>query len=146
MAYRLPLQPVRALIGQDRTLATLLPAARGLRQLNDRLLGALPRAVARTCQVVLVTDGEALILCGNGAAASRVRSQANGLARALSTPDQPVTRIKVRVQADWARPDRPEKPGMARRALAAWDDLEHELPDGELKAAVDRLLEHHRKP
>ncbi|NTV97203.1 MAG: hypothetical protein HGA75_17605 [Thiobacillus sp.] len=51
----------------------------------------------------------------------------------------------MRVQAVWARPDRPEKAGLGRGALTAWDALEHELPDGPLKAAVDRLLAHHRR-
>lgn len=145
MAYQSPLQRVRSLIGQDRTLAVLLPEARRLNALNERLVKVLPRAVARACQVVAVANGEALILCGNGAAASRVRSQANGVARALTTDTQPVDRLKVRVQADWARPDRPEKAGLGRGALAAWDELEHELPEGDLKSAVDHLLRHHRK-
>lgn len=145
MAYPSPFQRVRVLIGQDRNLAVLLPEARRLRELDIRLARVLPRAVAKSCQVVAVTNGEALILCGSGAAASRLRSQANSVARALSSDTQPVNRIKARVQADWARPDRPEKAGLGRGALAAWDELEHELPEGDLKSAIDRLLEHHRK-
>lgn len=145
MAFQSPLQRVRVLIGQERTLAVLLPEARRLRELNGRLVRVLPRAVAQACQVVAVANGEALVLCGNGSAASRLRSQAGSVARALSTDAQPVDRVKVRVQADWARPDRPEKAGLDRRALTAWDELEHELPDGDLKSAVDRLLAHHRK-
>jgi uncharacterized membrane protein len=145
MAFKSPLQRVRVLIGQERTLAVLLPEARRLRELDIRLARVLPRAVAKACQVVAVAGGEALILCGNGAAASRLRSQATSVARALSSDTQPVDRIKVRVQADWARPDKPEKSGMDRGALVAWDELEHELPDGDLKSAVDRLLAHHRR-
>ena len=145
MAFKPPLQRIRVLIGQDRGLAALLPEAQRLRELNARLARALPRAVAEACQVAALVDGEVLIMCGNGAAASRVRGTATTLARALTTDRQPVDRLKVRVRADWARPERPEKAGMARGALAAWDELEHELPDGDLKLAVDRLLEHHRK-
>lgn len=145
MAFPSAFQRVRVLIGQDRQLAVLLPEARRLRELNERLARVLPRAVAAACQVVAVSGGEALVLCGNGAAASRLRSQANSVARALSTEAQPVDRIKARVQADWARPERPEKKGLGRGALTAWDELEHELPDGDLKSAVDRLLAHHRR-
>jgi hypothetical protein len=140
MAYRSSFQPVRTLIGQDRSLAVLLPEAERMRELNGRLARVLPAAVARACQVVAVTRGEALIYCGNGAAASRVRSQAAGVARVLA-----VDSVKVRMQADWARPERPEKAGLGRRALAAWDELEHELPEGDLRAAIDRLLGHHRR-
>jgi hypothetical protein len=145
MAFPSSLQRVRVLIGQDRQLAVLLPEARRLKDLNDRLARVLPRAVARACQVVAVVDGEAMVLCGNGSATSRLRSQANSVARALSSDSQPVDRIKARVEANWARPERPEKAGLGRGALAAWDELEHELPDGDLKSAIDRLLAHHRR-
>jgi hypothetical protein len=145
MAFKTPLQRIRVLIGQDRALAVLLPEAQRLRELDDRLARALPRAVAEACRVAALVDGEALIMCANGAAASRVRGTATTLARALSTDKQPVDRLKVKVRADWARPERPEKAGMARGALTAWDELEHTLPDGDLKAAVDRLISHQRK-
>ncbi|MDD4882683.1 MAG: DciA family protein [Gallionellaceae bacterium] len=145
MAIRTSFQRIRVLIGQERGLAVLLPEARRLRALNDRLVTVLPRAVAQACQVVAVANGEALVLCGNGSAASRLRSQANSVARALSSEAQTVDRIKVRVQADWARPDRPAKTGLGRGALTAWDELEHKLPDGDLKSAIDRLLDHHRR-
>jgi hypothetical protein len=140
MAFPSPFKRVRALIGQDRTLAVLLPEAARLRELNGRLAQALPPAVARACQVAALNGGEALIYCGNGAAASRVRGQAASLARALA-----VDSVKVRMRADWARPDRPAKAGLGQGALKAWDELEHELPEGDLKQAIDRLLDHHRR-
>lgn len=138
MAFQSTLRRVRALIGQDRTLAALLPEAARLNELNGHLARLLPKAVARACQVVATSSGEALIYCGSGAAAARVRSQAASLARALA-----VDGVRVRVQAGWARPDRPAKAGLGRRALAAWDELEHELPEGDLKSAIDRLIAHH---
>lgn len=144
MALRSSFQRVRALLGQDRALAVLLPEAARLRGLNAQLGRVLPRAVAASCQVVLVRDGEALILCGNGASAARVRSQAGALVRALAGTDAPVDRIKVQVRADWARPDPPAKPGLDRRALATWRAFEAALPEGDLKAAVERLVRHHR--
>lgn len=144
MAIHPSFQRVRALIGQDKTLAVLLPEARRLRELNVRLVRALPSALAGTCQVVEVSAGEALILCGNGSVSARLRGMATTVARALSTDALPVDRLKVKVRADWARPDRPEKPGLGRGALTAWDSLEHDLPDGDLKSAIDRLLNHHR--
>lgn len=144
MAKPYSLQRLRTLIGQERTLAVLLPEAERLRELNSRLARVLPAAVARSCQVVAVAAGEARIYCASGAAASRVRSLATTLARELAAPNHPVERIKVRVQADWSRPDRPEKPGMAPTALVAWDELDRELPSGGLKEAVEHLIRHHR--
>jgi hypothetical protein len=145
MAIHPSFQRVRALIGQDKTLAVLLPEARRLRELNARLDRALPSALAGACQVVEVNDGEALILCGNGSVSARLRGMATTVARALASDTLPVDRLKVKVRADWARPDRPEKAGLGGGALTAWDALEHDLPDGDLKSAIDRLLDHHRQ-
>lgn len=144
MATNPSFQRVRSLIGQDRGLAVLLPEARRLRELDGLLARVLPAGLGGQCRVVAVRNGEALILCGSGGAAARVRSMAPTLARALNTEPQPVDRIKVKVMADWSRADRPEKAGLGRRALTAWDTLEQGLPDGALKAAIDRLLKHHR--
>jgi hypothetical protein len=145
MAIKQPLQRVRTLIGQDRGLAVLLPEAERLQELNRRLGLALPPAVARACRVVGVANGEARVACDNGAAASRLRSQATTAAKALTSAACPVDRLRVRVQADWSRPDRPPKRGMDRAALVAWDELDRDLPEGGLKAAVERLISHHRQ-
>lgn len=140
MAKPFSFQRVRVLIGQDRSLAVLLPEAQRLRELDVRLARSLPRALAQSCRVAAVVDGEALVMCGNGAAAARVRGLAASIARELG-----VDRVKVRMRADWARPERPAKAGLGGKALAAWGEFEHGLPEGELKAAVDRLLDHHRR-
>lgn len=140
MAYPSHFQRIRTLIGQDRVLAMLLPEARRLRELDGRLAKVLPRALAQSCRVAAVLDGEAQVMCGNGAVAARLRGQAARIAAALG-----VERIKVRMRADWASPPAREKPGLSRQALAAWDALERELPTGELKGAIDRLLDHHRR-
>lgn len=146
MAIQQPLRRIRTLIGQDRSLAALVPEAERMRDLNRRLGRVLPSALARACRVVAVANGEARVVCDSGTAASRLRSLATSTARALSSETCPVERVRVRVQADWSRPEPREKPGLGRRALDAWDELEHELPDGDLKSAIDRLIAHHRKP
>jgi hypothetical protein len=145
MAIQQSFQRIRKLIGQDRSLALLLPEAERLRDLNQRLACALPPAVARACRVVAVSNGEARVSCASGSAASRLRSQATTAARALSSEACPVDRLRVRVEADWSRPERPEKPGLGGGALSAWDELDRELPESELKSAVENLLRHHRQ-
>ncbi|NCS65758.1 MAG: hypothetical protein COS39_11050 [Hydrogenophilales bacterium CG03_land_8_20_14_0_80_62_28] len=146
MAFQQPLRRIRALIGEDRGLAVLLPEAERLREMNLRLGRALPPTVADACHVVAVANGEARVFCANGAAASRLRSLATTAAKALSSSGCPVDRLRVRVEAGWSRPDRPEKKALGRSALSAWDALDRELPESGLKAAVERLLSHQRKP
>jgi hypothetical protein len=145
MAIPQSFQRIRKLIGEDHALAVLLPEAERLREFNLRLARALPAVVARSCRVMAVVNGEARVFCNSGAAASRLRSQAKTAAKALTSESCPVDRIKVRVEADWSRSERPAKRGLDRGALNAWDALDRELPDGGLKTAVEILLRHHRQ-
>ncbi len=140
-----PLQRLHGLIAGEPALAVLLPEARRLAELNRRFMAAVPAALARTCRVACLEGETVVIHCGHGAAAARVRSQAATLAHALSDEGRRVGDIRVRVRADWALPERPAKAGMGEAALAAWQALRQELPAGELRAAVERLLRHHRQ-
>jgi hypothetical protein len=145
MAYRpSPLQRIRGLLRDNPTLAVALPEAERLRELNRRFAGVVPAAVARACRVAAIQDETALLFCANGAAASRVRSQATGVARALTRPEAPVVAVKVKVRAEWTLPEKREKAGMGAAALNAFRDLDAHLPDGDLKAAVDALLARRR--
>lgn len=112
--------------------------------LNRQFAGVVPAAVARACGVAAIQGETAIIFCGNGAAASRVRAQAKGVAKALSRADVPVNNVRVRVRADWTVPERPEKQDMAAAGVQAFRDLDATLPEGDLKAAVERLLAHRR--
>lgn len=123
----------------------LLPEADRLRTLNQRFAASVTPAVARVCRVGALRDGGAIIYCGHGAAAARVRSQAASTARALSSAELPVDKVTVKVRADWARPAPAEKAGLGEGALAAWRQLSSGLPDGDLKQAIQQLLRHHRE-
>jgi hypothetical protein len=131
---------VSGLLRADRGLAVALPEAERLAALQRRFAGVVPKAVALACRVAAVQGDVALVFCANGAAASRVRAQAKGVARALDQADTPVAAVKVKVRADWSLPERPEKHDLPAAALGAFRELENTLPDGELKDAVERLL------
>jgi hypothetical protein len=135
---------LRNLLRDSPTLAVALPEAERLRELNRRFAGVVPPAVARACRVVAIQGETALLYCANGAAASRVRSQASGVGRVLNRPDAPVLAVKVKVRADWTVPEKREKFGMGGAALAAFRDLDEHLPEGDLKSAVDALLARRR--
>lgn len=129
---------------QDSALAVLLPEAERLGRLNRRFAACVAPALAAACQVGAVRDGNVIVYCRHGAAAAKVRGLGVSIARALSSEDAPVTGLKVKVRADWARPVPPEKPGLGQGALEAWRGLAEELPEGDLRQAVRRLLRHHR--
>lgn len=121
-----------------------MPEAERMAGLNRRFAGVVPPAVARACAVAAIQAQTAIVFCGNGAAASRVRAQAKGVAQALSRPEAPVNGVRVKVRADWSVPDRPEKRDMSPAGVRAFRELDATLPEGGLKAAVERLLAHRR--
>lgn len=135
---------LRNLLRDTPNLAVALPEAERLRELNRRFAGVVPAAVARSCRVVAIQGDAAVIYCGSGAAASRVRSQATGVGRALTRPEAPVLAVKVKVRADWALPEKKEKAGLGMAALRAFRELDQSLPEGDLKEAVDALLKRRR--
>lgn len=135
---------VRGLLAAERQFAVALPEAERLAGLNRLFAGVVPTAVARACVVAAVQGETAVIFCANGAAASRVRAQAKGVARALSRGEAPVAGLRVKVRADWSLPERPEKHDMAAAGVEAFRELDAVLPEGGLKAAVERLLAHRR--
>lgn len=139
-----PLIRLHGLLAAERQFAVALPEAERMAGLNRRFASVVPQAVARVCSVAAIQGDAAIIFCGNGAAASRVRAQARGVAQALSRPDAPVSVVRVKVRADWAAPERPEKQDMPVSAVRAFRDLDAALPDGDLKAAVGRLLARRR--
>jgi len=141
--FKSPLARVRSLIAEDRALALLIPEAQRMQDLNRRFARAVTPAVARACKVMALQGETALVHCANGAAATRLRSQAVSVAKALATAQIPVDALKIRLRADWNRSAKPPKPGIRRAGLDAWLDLDASLPAGELKSAVDRLLAHH---
>jgi hypothetical protein len=135
---------VRGLLAAERQFAVALPEAERMAGLNRLFAGMVPAAVARACAVAAIQGETAIIFCGNGAAASRVRAQAKGVARALSRADAPVSGVRVKVRADWSVPDLPEKQAMSAAGVKAFRELDAALPEGGLKAAVERLLSHRR--
>ncbi|MEW5894023.1 MAG: DciA family protein [Pseudomonadota bacterium] len=143
---RPPAQPVRlrGLLKENAGLAALLPEAERLRELNRRFARAVGPVLARACRVAALQGDAAVVYCGNGAAAARLRAQSATVCRALADGNAPVSELKIKLRADWAQAPRPEKTGMGSQALAAWEALESSVADPELKAAIARLLRHQR--
>lgn len=135
---------LRGLLASERQFAVALPEAERMARLSRQFASVVPAAVARACGVAAIQGDTAIVYCANGAAASRVRAQAKTVAHALSCADMPVIALRVKIRADWALPEPPEKHDLSAPALRAFRELDAELPDGELKQAVTRLLARRR--
>jgi hypothetical protein len=131
---------LRGLLQAERQFAIALPEAERLHGLNRRFAGVVPPAVARACWIAALQGEVAIIFCANGAAASRVRAQAKGVASVLNRSDAPVSSLKVKIRADWNVPAPAEKKDIPVAGINAFKALQVSLPEGDLKTALEHLL------
>ena len=125
-----------------------LPAVRQaqtLAALQKRFDAVLPARFRGEADVVALEDGELRILCSNGAIASRLRLESSSLAIQLESKGLPVRRVSVKVRpaSRRAQPVKTKAP-LSPAARKAFKDATDQLEEGEVKAALEKLLRHHQ--
>lgn len=126
-----------------------LPALRqaqalaGLQRHFDAVLAERFRGEAL---VVALEDDELLVLCSNGAIASRLRLDAQSLADSLQQRGLAVRRVSIKVRpATTRKPPAPRnKAGLSATAQQALASAAGQMEEGEVKAALQKLLKHHQ--
>lgn len=130
-----------------RALLESVPAVRqaqALAVLQKHFDAILPGRFRGEADVVSLDAGELRVLCGNGAVASRLRLEAARLAAQLQGKGLPVQRVSVRVRpASTRAPPARAKAPLPAAARQAFLSAAAALEDGEVKAAIDKLLRHH---
>ena len=126
-----------------------LPAlrqAQALATLQKQFDAVLPARFRAETQVVALEEGELRVLCANGAIASRLRLEAQSLAQALQQRGMAVRRVSIKVQPASSRkaPAPRKKQPLPAAARQAFESASEQLEEGEVKAALQRLLKHHR--
>ena len=125
-----------------------LPAiqqAQALSALQKRFDAILPGRFHGQADVVGLEEGELRVLCSNGAIASRLRLEASTLATQLQSKGLPVRRVSVKVRPISRRqPPVKNKPPLPPAARQAFIVATSELEEGEVKAALEKLLRHHQ--
>lgn len=124
-----------------------LPAmrqAQALSALQKRFDAVLPARFRGEADVVALEEGELRILCGNGAIASRLRLEAGSLAAQLEKKGLPVRRVSVKVRPASRRMPPPKtKTPLSQAARQAFKTAAEEMEEGEVKAALEKLLRRH---
>ena len=135
-------QPIRHVLLSDATLAEW--AAR--RDREELLAGIvrrhLPRPLAARIRIAEVRNGQLELAADAGAVAAIVRQRSAELLTALSREGWEFTGIRVRVQVGVAPAPRrkPLANPVDRSSLQPLSALARTLPDGPLKAALQRFL------
>lgn len=126
-----------------------LPAirqAQALAALQRQFDAVLPARFRGEAQVVALEEGELRVICSNGAIASRLRMEAQSLAAALQSKGLAVRRVSLKVQP--ANPRKASAPRakapLSAAARQAFASASEQLDEGEVKAALQRLLRHHQ--
>lgn len=123
----------------------LMRQAQVLTTLQKKFDAVLPARFRGEVSVVALEEGELRVLCSNGAIASRLRLEAATLASQLENKGLPVRRVSVKVRpaSRRAQPVKTKAP-LSPAARKAFKDATDQLEEGEVKAALEKLLRHHQ--
>ena len=135
-----------AFLNQPDGIAPLMPQARRLIELRGILAAMLPESMARCCSIANYKQGKVIIFAANGAVAAKLKLMLPTLSEQLSKRAFEVTGMEVRVQAFDSDLEVVEKSAkMTSEAAFGLARLCEQLPDSELKNALEKFASRHRK-
>jgi hypothetical protein len=130
MRCAFPLLRVRGLLRAQPQFAVALPEAERLPRIESPLCRSRAGGGRAACRIAALQGEIALVHCANGAAASRVRAQAKGVASVLSRRRcAGGSSLKVKIRADWSC-RRCRKARYSGRRTERPPGLEDSLPEG----------------
>ena len=126
--------------------ANVLARGQALLALQGRLDKLLPVSFHGQVFVADLKDGILSLACAHGALATRLRSEAPRLAKALAEQGLLVQRVKFMVRPDLPlyRGPAKSKPELSQAALNALTEVEKTLEPGGLQEAVQRMIRRHK--
>jgi len=141
----MPSKNPTAFLDQSEGIAPLMPQARRLIELRRILAAMLPEPLARWSSVANVKQGKVIVFAANGAVAAKLRLMSPALLERLSKRGTEVTGLDVRVQPLGQVSQVFEKSAkLSNEGAASIAGLCEQLPDSELKNALERLSRRHR--
>jgi len=136
---------LNALLGSTPELKKLAQTARQIEGLQRQYRAIVPALLLQGSHVMRYENGRLILAADNGAVASKLRQLAPQLISSFRTRGCEVTGIQIQVQVTPAPPRTPVAPReLGPRGQLALDDLARSLPEGELRAAVERLSRRRR--
>jgi hypothetical protein len=136
-------------LAEDRGTSRLVPQVATLLAIRQRLTGALPDSLRRSCAIANYKHGIVVLLASNNAVAAKLRLIEPRLVNALSNYGLNVTGIKIQVQGGASFPMQVTEKKALSLSLEAADALARlsvNLPESRLKRAVDALANSATKP
>jgi hypothetical protein len=135
-----------AFLNQPDGIAPLMPQTQRLIELREILEAVLPESLARCCSIANYKQGKVVIFAANGAIAAKLKLMLPTLTEQLSKRAFEVTGLEVCVQPLNSDTQVVEKSAkISVEAALGLARLCEQLPDSELKIAVDKFAARHRK-
>lgn len=136
---------LNALLGSTPELKKLAQTARQIEGLQRQYRTIVPASLLQGSHVMRYDNGRLILAADNGAVASKLRQLAPQLISSFRTRGCEVTGIQIQVQVNPAPPRAPVAPReLGPQGQMALGDLALNLPEGELRAAVERLSRRRR--
>jgi len=132
-------------LNADETMSRLAAHAGRLLKLQRLFLTAVPTALAQTCRIANFRLGVVFVHAENGAVAAKLRQLSPSICEVFCSGGEQVTEIQVKVQPSDAAPHNKSRPKAAvldDASRGSIQQLSESLPDGPLREALGRLLDH----
>ncbi len=141
MAKPNPAKPLSRILADDAQIATWRARAEQEARLTTAVRRHLPRALADRVRVAEAVPGALTLAAAAGAVAAVVRQRSPDLLAGLRREGFDFTELRVRVQVrnEPAGPDKSHVNQSGKVVSAPLRRLARDLPDGPLRAAVERL-------
>lgn len=141
MAKPNPARPLSRILAADAQIAAWRARAEQEARLTTAVRRHLPRALADRVRVAEAAPGVVTLAAAAGAVAAVVRQRTPDLLAGLRREGFDFTELRVRVQVrtEPATPDKSHVNQSTKVVSAPLRQLARDLPDGPLKAAVERL-------
>ncbi|MDD2700417.1 MAG: DciA family protein [Sideroxydans sp.] len=129
-------------LDSDPKLKKLALAARQLARLQQLYRSIAPPSLVQGSRVLRFENNHLTLAADNGAVASKLKQLAPQLISSFRTRGCEVTGIQTQVQVNANPPATPSPPRkVGEQGRVALGELAHDLPEGELKSAIERLAQ-----
>ena len=144
----MPVLKIGQLLASSDELKAVSARTRRLRELEKLYSESAPGELARASHVKNYREGILSIAAENAATAAKLRQMAPTLLTRINKSEPEITGLKIGVQVGGRARNvrtRVAKTGLPTDALKKFDALAKRVGDEDLKSALSRLVQHHRK-
>jgi hypothetical protein len=144
----MPVVKIGQLLTASDELKAVSARTRKLLDLQKRYLESAPAELANASHVKNYRDGILFVAAENAATAAKLRQMVPTLLARISKSEPEVTGVRIGVQVGGRRGNvrtRSQKTALTTDALKKFDALARQVGDENLRSALKRLVQHHRR-